>query len=153
MQEKVFSQIIDFAVSREKRAVEFYQNLQKHHKFIGKEEELKRLEEMEKGHIIILENIRKKGLEKVELPKKIEDLKISDYIVVEAKKDEMTYQDLLITAMKREEASFNLYSKLANVFTGEGEEIKNLLLQIASEEAGHKKHFENIYDTEILNNN
>ena len=153
MKEKIFNQIIDFAVSREQMAVKFYQDLQKHSRFHGKEDELKKLEDMEKGHIKVLENIRKRGIEELQLPKEIENLKISDYIVVEPEKEEMTYQDLLITAMKREEASFNLYTNLADVFAEEGEEIKNLLLKIASEEAMHKKHFENIYDDEILNQN
>ena len=44
---------------------------------------------------------------------KIADLKLSDYLVPVKATPEMTYQDALILAMKREKAAYKLYNNLA----------------------------------------
>lgn len=53
-----FNEILDFAVAREKEAVQFYRELQQHAQFAGQKEFLKELEGMEMGHIIVIENLR-----------------------------------------------------------------------------------------------
>ncbi len=149
--EKIFNKIIDFAIEREKDAVQFYTDLQKMVKFEHKTDMLKELVDMEKGHIRVLEDIRTKHIEDV-TPESIQNLKISDYLVEPDKpQSEMTYQDILVTAMKREEKSLELYNNLAEKATND--KTKNLFRKIASEEAKHKLLFEELYDKDVLAEN
>lgn len=150
MKKDDFNAIIDFAVDREKEAVEFYQELQTKTKFAEMKDTLKDLEMMERGHINTLETIRKQGIEKVEV-KEVADLKISDYMADIEPAPEMDYENILIVAMKREQKSKELYEDLAGRF--KGEEIEKTLLKIASEEAEHKLRFEKIYDQYVLREN
>jgi len=150
MKKDDFNAIIDFAVDREKEAVEFYLDLQNKTKFAEMKETLKDLEMMERGHINTLETIRTQGLEKVEV-KEIHDLKISDYMVDIEPSPDMDYENILIVAMKREQKSKELYEDLAKRFAGE--EIGKVLLKIAAEETEHKLRFEKIYDQHVLREN
>ncbi|MDP8268564.1 MAG: ferritin family protein [Candidatus Tenebribacter davisii] len=145
-----FNEVIDFAVDGEKEAVTFYQDLQKKVKFSAQKEMLKELENMEKGHIIILENIRSRGTQEVTV-KEVTDLHISDYLIDVKPYDEMDYQDILIVAMKREEKAQKLYTNMAKQYTGT--ELEKIFLKLASEEAAHKLQFETLYDDHVLKEN
>jgi rubrerythrin len=150
MDKSKFQEIIDFAIEREQEAVEFYQDLQKKVKFQAQQEMLKELEEMEKGHIRILTNIVQEG--KInERERQVEDLHISDYIVPVEPSANMSYQEILIVAMKREEASKLLYTNMAS--TIQDEDLRKIFRRLASEEAGHKLKFEKLYDDEVLKEN
>jgi len=138
-----FNDILDFAVAREEEAIAFYRELQRQAKFADQIEMLKDLENMEMGHIVVIESIRKKGAQ-IEAIKKIPNLKISEYIVKELDEAELTYQNILIKAMKREELSFKLYTEMSVKFPNH--EISDLFRRLASEEAKHKLHFEQLYD-------
>jgi rubrerythrin len=151
LEQDKFKEIMDFAVRTEQEAVYFYQNLQKMSSFESQKEIMREFELMEKGHIEILKKITiSSGTDASKIPD-IENLSISEYLVEVPPKPDMDYQDILITAMKREERAFKLYEKLA-AESGD-EEIKNLFLRLASEEAKHKNHFEKIYDDDILTEN
>jgi rubrerythrin len=133
--------------SSTKEAVLFYHDLQISAHFTEKRKMLQDLENMEKGHMTILEGIRRKDIEALEIPD-VQNLHISDYLVKEETSGELSYQDILIIAMKREESSHRLYGDLAGKSSDEG--VKKLFLKLASEEAKHKLIFERIYDEEIL---
>lgn len=150
MKKNDFNAIIDFAVDREKEAVDFYKDLQSKAKFDEMKEMLKDLETMERGHITFLEKVRERGMEKVEVDH-VQDLSISNYMVEVEPKPEMDYQDILIIAMKREQKSKELYEDLANRFAGD--EIEKLLLKIAADETEHKLRFEKLYDEFVLKEN
>jgi rubrerythrin len=150
MNQDSFNEVINFAIEREKEAVKFYQELQSEVRFEAQKEMLKELEQMEKGHITVLENIRKRGYNKIEVPDMV-DLHISNYIVDVEPSENMTYQDILIIAMKREERAQELYLDLASRFPGT--ELEVLFNKIASEEAGHKLKFETLYDDQVLRDN
>ena len=142
--------IINFAIEREREAVAFYQELQLKASFEAQKMMLKEFEDMEKGHIVILENIKTKDFEKIK-EKKFQDLHISDYVIEVELSENMTYQDIIILAMKKEEAAKKLYTDLAKQFS-ESESGK-LFERLATEEAEHKLKFEKIYDDEILKEN
>jgi rubrerythrin len=148
-----FTAIIDFAIDREREAAEFYLELQKKARFTGQKEMLKELEMMERGHITVLRNILTNGEEKAagKNIKDIKDLNISEYLVKANDQKELTYQDILIEAMKREEASKNLYTDLAQRF--QGTDMKGIFRLLAAEETGHKMQFEKLYNDDILINN
>jgi len=142
-----FREIINFAIEREKEAVEFYRNLGKEASFSDKKKLIREFELMEIGHITILENIGKGVVEEIDIPR-IKDLHISDYTVSVEVSGSMSYQDLLITAMKREEASLKLYSDLAGRTMDP--DMRVLFQKLASEESRHKLYFERLYDDDIL---
>ena len=150
MDEYKFHEIIDFAVEREQEAVAFYRSLQEMVKFDSQRELLQEFELMEQNHIEILENLRHTNLNHISIPR-VEDLMISNYVVETKPDPEMNYQEIITTAMKREEASYNLYTDLAG--KSEDEEVKKVFLKLAGEEAKHKLHFEQIYDQDILQEN
>ena len=139
--------IFDFAIAREKEAVLFYQNLQEMVRFTDKKELLRKFESMERGHIVVIEQIRRENPDVIDVPQ-VQNLHISDYIVAGALSEEMSYQDIIILAMKKEEAAFRLYTDLAA--KGMNATVRKLFDKLASEEAKHKLSFERMYDDEIL---
>lgn len=143
--------IIDFAIEREKEAVEFYQNLQFEVQFKSKADLLKKLELIELSHIDRLNELKNRNLDEFE-SNVVEDLKISDYLVEPPSRDDLTYQDILIIAIKKEESAYKLYFNLADRLKA-NEPMRKVFLKLASEEANHKKYFEEIYDDEILQEN
>lgn len=145
-----FNEILDFAIEREKEAVAFYQELQKEAKFDSQKEMLKELEMMEMGHIATIESIRKKGVISSEI-KNHPNLKISEYLAIEPVGDELTYQNILLRAMKREEMSFKLYTEMSQRFS-DGE-ISQLFKRLATDEAKHKLQFERLYDDFLSSGN
>jgi rubrerythrin len=147
---KKFNEIIDFAIAREKEAINFYQGLQKEVKFDAQKDLLKSFEDMEQGHVDILESIRNMKFENIKVPE-VDDLKIANYVVEIEPSPDMSYQDIIIMAMKREEAANKLYTAMAEKVGNA--EIKKLFEKLASEEAKHKLHFEKIYDKEVLTDN
>ncbi len=147
MKDKRLEEIIDFAIEREKEAVKFYNDLKNMTKFSSKKKMLEDLENMEKGHIEILNNLKNKELKDIEIPE-VQNLHISDYMVAPKPEGEMSYQDIISIAIKKEEASYNLYKDLAE--NTDNENAKQLFLKLSSEEAKHKLMFEKIYDEEIL---
>ena len=55
----------------------------------------------------------KTGQRKLTPEKEVLDLKVSDYLVEVDASDNISYQDALIVAMKKERAAFELYSDIA----------------------------------------
>ena len=115
-QEK-FNEILQFAIEREEEAVQFYSELQEMVSFKSKIDLLQNLADMERGHIKILENIRKQASTADMGVPQVENLSISEYMVDMEPAPNMSYQDILIMAMKREEKANQLYSHLATSCT------------------------------------
>ena len=145
-----FNEILDFAIEREKEAVAFYKDLQAQARFAAHKEMLAELESMEMGHIVVIESIRQKGVKEQDI-QKTPNLKISEYISKELSDEELSYQNILIKAMKREENSFKLYSEMSVKFPDS--EISTLFRKLASDEAKHKLLFERLYDDWISSGN
>ncbi|MCB5224341.1 MAG: ferritin family protein [Candidatus Cloacimonadaceae bacterium] len=143
MTEQEFNEILDFAVQREQEAVQFYHDLQKDANFASQTEMLKELEDMELGHIEVIEGIRRQGVTQADIPT-VPNLRISEYITADVEDLDLSYPNILIRAMKREENSFKLYSEMSQKFP-DGE-ISLLFRKLASDEAKHKLLFERLYD-------
>jgi len=150
MTKEKFNEVIDFAIQGEKDAVVFYRELQTKTKFQAQKKMLKEYEDMEKGHVIVLENIRKRGMQKITV-KEVKNLNISEYLVDVEPSADMDYQDILIVAMKKEEQAQKLYANMAVNFPGT--ELETLFLKLAAEEAEHKLQFETLYDEHVLKEN
>jgi len=146
-----FHKIIDFAVEREREAVDFYHDLQNSAKFSSQKAMLQELENMEKTHILILEKIRQKDMKSI-TSTPVRDLKIVDYIVDDSIEPD-SFPNILLIAMKREDKANLLYRDLANRFIEEDIELSRLFQRLADEEAGHKLKFELLYDEYVLKDN
>ena len=145
-----FDSIINFAIEREKEAVQFYKDLQSRVKFQERQNFLKTLENMGRQHIEVLENIRTQDIESLEI-REVHDLSLSDFLVEAETTENMSYQDILITGMKKEQSAIDLYTRLADEVPGS--QMKKVFQKLVSEEAKHKNFFETIYDEEVLTEN
>ncbi|HPU23327.1 MAG TPA: ferritin family protein [Candidatus Kapabacteria bacterium] len=142
-------EIIEFAINKEIEAIEFHKKLQNIAKLQSSKAFLKELEEMEVSHKNILQNYLDNPSE-ISLIEQPTNLQISDFMDdVEAESD-ITFQQILIIAMKREERAMSLYQQLAAQVEGEA---RNVFIRLSQEEAKHKLQLETIYDEEILKEN
>jgi rubrerythrin len=143
-------EILDFAISKEEEAAQFYINLADRMAPLNMKEVFEDFAQEEKKHKEKL--LLVKGGKKLLLTReKVMDLKIGDSLVVvdtTIEVSDITYQEALIIAMKAEKAAFRLYQDLAK--TTKDSELKNLFLSLAQEEAKHKLRFEIEYDDNIL---
>jgi rubrerythrin len=108
----------------------------------------------EEGHRKRLESLMAgktfKSLSRIQ-QRKVEDLKITDYLVEVPLEPDSDIQDILIVAGKREKASFELYSAMARV-AADAETIK-LFQFLAGEELQHKYRVESFYDDLVYKEN
>lgn len=144
-------EILEMAINDELRAANLYADLAKRsrNKEIQKVFEQFSMEEL--GHKSKLERM-KTGEKVVMSDEQVQDLKIGDYLVeVDTSRDDLSYQDALIIAMKEEKAAFRLYSDLAA--RTDDATAKEMFLMLAQEEARHKLRFEIEYDEYILTEN
>ncbi len=140
--------IIDYAVKREEETHDFYKKWADRLSG-GMKQVLLGFAEEEIKHKEKLLEIKSGKVDVTKPPKEeIVDLKIADYLADVELRDDITYQEALIVAMKIEKASFRLYKELA--LRVEDENLKNVFLNLAQEEAKHKLWFETEYDEKIL---
>ena len=140
-------EIIDFAISKEIEAADFYEKVSTKEEMSGAKEMLLEFAEQEKKHRRTLEELKTKGVVEGISGYKfkwIPDIKRSDYVVDMEFHKGMTYNELLMLAMKREEKALALYNQLLR--QAEGENAKELFKVLCQEEAKHKLALETKYD-------
>jgi rubrerythrin len=139
--------IVNFAIEKEKEAVDFYSSLSKEEAFSGTKEMFADFAKEEHKHEKMLEEFKIKGLTqsmKNYKLKWIKDIKRSDYVVELEYRKGMAYNEILMLAMKREEKALKLYNDfLKQTDTPEGQKVFKMLCQ---EEAKHKLALETMYD-------
>jgi len=139
--------VLDFAIVKEQEAHDFY--LQWAEKidvdWIKKVFKDFAMEEMKHKELLLK---AKQGEMLKKSSTSVTDLKIADYLVDISPAPDMDYQHALIVAMKREKASFKLYSDLARMTTDTA--VTETLQALAQEEAKHKLKLETLYDEEVL---
>ncbi len=74
----------------------------------------------------------------------VETLKIADHLASPEPTAHMTYREALLFAVKSENASYALYSKLAEM--ADDDQLTQIFRSLAREEAGHKLRFEQEYE-------
>ncbi len=145
---KSVDEILEMAIKDEQRAADLYKGLAQRSRSDEMRRTFLQFSQEELGHKKKLERI-KTGGKIVVSDTKVQDLKIGDYLVeVNTSRDDLTYQEALIVAMKEEKAAFKLYSDLAA--RTDDAAAKEVLLMLAQEEARHKLRFEIEYDDHIL---
>jgi hypothetical protein len=102
-----------------------------------------REEQSHKNKLVALKEGKQYILSKL----KVQDLKIADYLVDVTPGPDITYQQALTVAMKKEKAAFKLYNMLAS--STDNKDLQSLFYALAQEEAKHKLRFEIEYDDSV----
>jgi rubrerythrin len=143
-------ELLDFAIKNEIEAAAFYKELASKMERPAMREVFEGFSKEEQGHRKKLEAIKAdKSLEPAQ--SKVPDLKVGDYLVDVQPTADMTYQDALILAMKKEKAAYRLYNDLAVMSEDAG--LRDVMLMLAQEEAKHKVRFEIEYDEYVMTEN
>lgn len=133
-------EIIEFAITREQQANEFFLALAE----VVKSKEMRKVfeelaeEELEHKAKLELEAI-KKGVV-VNTVEKGGTFDVSDYVVSDGPELDMDYRDMLLLGVEKEDASFRLYVDL--IPHAKDKDSKETLLALAQEEVKHKLRFE-----------
>jgi rubrerythrin len=144
--------ILDFAIEREREARELYLGYAARTDRKGLHSLLKTMADQEKWHEQSLRELRsQKTLAGAFSQPAAMDIKLSDYTVEVSYSPEMSYQDFLLMVIKKEEKSFQLYTRLESLSSDE--EMKFLFKGLAEEEKRHKSLAQDRYDLEILTEN
>jgi len=147
---ETINDILDFAMNEEQMAVDFYTGLAA----VAATDDMKRVftefAQEEISHKQRLLKIREEGFFTLE-KEQIADLKITDYVVNIKPSPDMTYEEALILAMKKEKAAFRLYMALME--RAPDPNLKDVFLSLAQEESKHKLRFEVEYDEYVLREN
>jgi rubrerythrin len=144
------NEVLSFAIKGEEEAVDFYTGLAAKTKNPAMKKAFEEFAGEERGHKERLEEMKKGGSYTCPA-QKVLDLKISDYSVDVEPSADMSYQDVLILAMKKEKAAFKLYNELAGMT--DDEDVRSAFLCLAQDEAKHKLRFEVEYDDHVLTEN
>ena len=144
------TEILDFAIGEEQAAIDFYLHLSEKSKSSQIKKVFQEYAEEEMHHKAKLMGVKEQGIVSLQ-EEKVKDLKIADYLVDVRAAADMSYQDALVLAMKKEKAAFKLYTILAE--RAEDPVIKKLFYLLAQEESKHKLRFELEYDDYILKEN
>jgi rubrerythrin len=146
-----FEELIDFAISQEEEAVAFYSEWAGKVADASVKQTLLDFAQQERGHKAKLEAVKKMGAVRTANPKAVKDLQISDYLVDVQPKPNMSFQEALILAMKKEKAAFRMYTELSE--RSESPELRDVFRFLAQEEASHKLGFELEYDDLVYQEN
>ena len=147
MKLSTFKDVINFAIKREEEAIHGYGNMINLAKTPGVKKLLQELQEEERNHKKLLQDLTKGKVKSYELMNVV-DLKISDYLVEESLDADMDFQQLLIFAAKKEQIAVELYSDLARKF--QAEELRRLFELLTEQEKSHKLKLETEYDEHVL---
>ncbi|GLI34153.1 ferritin family protein [Desulforhabdus amnigena] len=139
--------VVNFAINKEEKAMEFYQKCADRAKNPGIKKFFLEMVTEEKRHRDMLKDLDVLGISDVKLPQ-VEDLQIGDYLIDVEFYDDITYQEALTLAMKKEEKAHAFYSGWKNKCMHE--KTSKLFELLAMEELKHKRTIETMYDEEIL---
>jgi len=147
---KTTGDIISFAIRREEESIRDYGEMKSQAPPGGLRVMLGELEAEEINHKKLLEDMERAGFAVTD-PGIVADMKISDYLVAETPGSEMSLQDLLILAAKKEEKAAALYGDLAG--KAGRPEHRRLFKFLRSQEKAHKLRLESEYETFLLEEN
>ncbi len=142
MDEKEFRRIIQFAMENEVSARNFYRDAADKLDDTGLKDIFVRLADEEQDHFDILQNLyNKDSLAGVFDPAK--DYGVAETIEEPALSTDMKPADAFALAMKKEADAMDMYTRLASICHDAAE--KNLFLELAEMERGHKQKMENAF--------
>ena len=139
-------EVLDFAISREIEAHDFYKDLAETVQKPDLRKTLQNFAADELEHRVKLKAV-KAGKFRIK-PERVGHLGIADIARPMQPRPGMSYVETLIVAMRKEKKAFKLYIDLANM--AQTEKLKHMFLLLAQEEANHKLQLEIEYDLETF---
>jgi rubrerythrin len=137
-----YKNIISNAINAEVEAFKFYNSVSNKSKDIIIKKLFQELADEETKHKLTLEGFLKKAPGKMHFSES-KDFKIGDSLPTPTLTLDLKPVDSIIIAIKKELEAMQMYTKLAN--TSLDEEQKNIFLELATMERGHKSKLEDIY--------
>lgn len=147
---KDINEILDFAIGEEQAAVDFYLMLASKSASRQSRDVFTEFAREEMRHKANLTRIKEQGTFQLSV-EKVQDLRITECLVDIKPSADMSYQEALILAMKKEKAAFRIYLELAGKATET--DLRDFFQTLAQEESKHKLRFEIEYDDYILREN
>lgn len=140
---------IQMAIEREERAYNFFHDAVARMEYEGTKVMLEELGKEELRHKAMLTKALKEGVvEHIGTDVSPRDLKLSSTLVTPQLTERSTPQDLLIIAMRMEEASIEFYQTIQPHMRGSG--FEELIARLVKEEQKHKERIEREYDEHYL---
>jgi len=143
-------EVFDFAIEKEEASFQLYTKAAAMVTSTASRKMLEEMAEQELGHKRLLQGMDREKVHEYRFVK-VPDLKIGDYLVDVEYRDDMSFQEILVFAMKAEEQAARLYSEASHMT--DVPEIQRMLLMLANEEKKHKFNLESLYDDRILTEN
>jgi rubrerythrin len=140
-------EILEFAMDKEDASYRLYHEAAEKAGSISGKKMFQEMAEEEAGHKRLIAKLDREVIARYTFPH-VPDLKIGDYLHEVTYRPDMTFQEILIFAMKEEERACRLYLQ-AETMTGDPD-LKEMLLMLANEEKRHKFKLEALYDDKVL---
>lgn len=139
--------ILELALEREDAAYRLYCNAAKMSANSAARKIFQELAEQEAAHKRIILSLDRDKIAAYRFTP-VPDLGISEYLVDVTYNDSMTYQEILVYAMKNEEKAHRFYREAEQMT--DDPELKQLLQMMANEEQKHKFQLESLYEEKVL---
>jgi rubrerythrin len=135
--------VLDFAIAGESNAAELYTKMAAMVKNPWLSKTLERMVQEEIQHRKKLKAVKAgRGILGRE---DVGDLGLAETLEDVQPHPDMDFRELLVFAIKKENVSQGLYTRLASIFSEP--ELQNTFLKLAEEEADHKRRFEMEYES------
>ncbi len=135
-------QVLEAAIHREAQASEFYLHLASMVESVEMSRVLENLASEEVAHMAKLEAIRdndERFCDDI-----ITNTGVADHLAAVVVHSGMSYTELLLAGIQKEDRSYRLYQQMARAALDEG--VRNTFLRLAQEESEHKLRFEIEYE-------
>lgn len=142
MNQDEYKKIISNAINQEAEAFAYYSTVSEKAKDSGMKRLFKDLAEDEAKHKRTLEGYLAKGSVKMHFSESA-DYKVADALPTPPLTPDLKPVDGLVIAIKKELEAMQMYTQLAR--TSEDEAQKNIFLELATMERGHKSKLEDVY--------
>jgi rubrerythrin len=139
--------VVRFAIEKEEKSMAFYQKCADRARNSGIKKFFEDMVREERKHCDLLKGLDAERLREVKL-EKVMDLHISDYLMDVPFREDLTYQEALTLAMKKEEKAHAFYASWQNRCLHK--KTESLFQLLAQEERKHKQQLEKMYDDEVL---
>jgi len=142
-------EILEMAIQMEDRGQSFYETAAQVVQEPGARELLTELAHDEVGHGDLFRSIlARQDYESLARGKVPQDLRLSDYLVANDIGSGSTPQEILVVAIKMEQAAIDLYSTWLSLYRGT--ELETLITGLVQEEQRHKSRLEATYHDMFL---
>lgn len=140
-------EIIKFAIEREDTAYKLYKRAAELSSGPAARKMFEELAAEEATHKDVFSKIDVDMAENHKLCK-IPETSIAKYLTDVKFRPDMTYQEILVYALKTEDSAYQLYKAAAGMT--EDEKLQKVLLSFADVELGHRRKIETLYEDKVL---